>query len=231
MIKYAIINIEKWVILLFIIDVCSSVPIEISGLISRCILLIKIFVPVALVVLGMIDFAKAVMANKEDEMKKAQSSFISRIIAAIVVFLIIVITQFVINLMDDNSASEAWSCANQIINGTAGSGSIDSTDDNTNVNDDDNGILTGTRIIYNDVIDCTNTGDFDGVLNSLKQASSSNNCDILFERGTDKKITVGGVTDQNGNPFNCPSSKKNEFSSDFNSIMANFSCTSPLSGN
>ena len=43
---------------------------------------------VLLIVLGILDFTKAIFSSSEDEMKKAQSKFMKRVLAAVLVFLI-----------------------------------------------------------------------------------------------------------------------------------------------
>ena len=53
----------------------------------------KIFVPIILIVYGMLDLAKAVMGNDEKEMKEAQHKLIKRAVYAVVVFLIVSIVQ------------------------------------------------------------------------------------------------------------------------------------------
>lgn len=50
--------------------------------------LVKILVPLILIALGIVDFAKAVFGSKEDDMKKSASRFIKRVIIAIVIFFI-----------------------------------------------------------------------------------------------------------------------------------------------
>lgn len=49
---------------------------------------IRIIVPILIIALGMLDLGKAVIAGKEDEMKKAQVAFIKRLIAGVIVFFI-----------------------------------------------------------------------------------------------------------------------------------------------
>lgn len=97
--------------------ICSFIDPELSDIIHKIIMLIKIATPIALVIFGMIDLMKGVIANKEDEIKKGQKTFISRLIAGVIVFLIITITQLVIGLVS-NDDNEIWTCANQIMNGT-----------------------------------------------------------------------------------------------------------------
>lgn len=48
----------------------------------------RIIVPILVIVLGIMDFAKAVIASKEDEMKKAQATFIKRLIIGVAFFFI-----------------------------------------------------------------------------------------------------------------------------------------------
>ena len=49
---------------------------------------IKIFIPVALIVFGMLDMGKAVTSGKDDEIKKQITVFIKRVIAAVIVFFV-----------------------------------------------------------------------------------------------------------------------------------------------
>lgn len=56
--------------------------------------IVKLLVPVILIVMGMIDFTKAMMASDEKKMKDAQKSFITRLIASIIIFFIMAIVQF-----------------------------------------------------------------------------------------------------------------------------------------
>lgn len=58
----------------------------------------QILIPVALIVMGMIDFAKAMMAQRDDEMKKAQGMFIKRCLYAVAVFFVVTIVTLIFNL-------------------------------------------------------------------------------------------------------------------------------------
>lgn len=60
---------------------------------------IKYIIPVAVMVLGILDFIKAIAAGKDDEMKKAQGNFIKRLIAAALIFIIPFIIEFVLDKM------------------------------------------------------------------------------------------------------------------------------------
>jgi len=60
---------------------------------------IKYILPVVVIILGILDFIKAIGSDKEDEMKKAQKQFIIRLIAAALVFIVPLILEFVIGKM------------------------------------------------------------------------------------------------------------------------------------
>ena len=60
---------------------------------------IKYILPVVVIILGILDFIKAIGADKDDEIKKAQGRFIRRLIAAALVFIIPLILEFVLTKM------------------------------------------------------------------------------------------------------------------------------------
>lgn len=94
-----------------------DVPDQIANVIGTIINLIKIAVPILLIIFGMLDLGKAVMAQKEDEIKKGQQMFVKRLIAAAIVFFVVVIVQFAINLVESASEDNAgtWTCVKKII--------------------------------------------------------------------------------------------------------------------
>ena len=94
-----------------------AIDVKIANTVHKIIVAIKIAVPVLLVIFGMIDLFKGIMAQKEDEIKKGQQTFIKRIIAAAIIFFIIQVVQFLISFVTDNSESDIWKCASCFING------------------------------------------------------------------------------------------------------------------
>ena len=66
---------------------------------------IQIGVPIILIVIGMIDFTKAVTAKDEGEIKKAQNALIKKAIAAALVFFVFAIVQLLVNLITDPEES------------------------------------------------------------------------------------------------------------------------------
>lgn len=60
----------------------------------------RIIVPIMIIVLGILDLSKAVIASKEDEMKKAQSKFIKRVIIGVAVFFVPLFVNVIMDLAD-----------------------------------------------------------------------------------------------------------------------------------
>lgn len=86
--------------------------------VSTIILIIKIVIPILLVIFGMLDLAKAVIASKEDEIKKGRQIFIKRLIAGALVFFIFTVVQLIISFVAPNDEGEnILNCAECFING------------------------------------------------------------------------------------------------------------------
>ena len=103
---------------------CGSLDFEFAGtfpyLVSTAVLIIKIVVPILLIIFGMLDLGKAVVASKEDEIKKGQQLFIKRVISAVIVFFVIQIVQLLIGFVSgsDDDISKCFNCfVNGKING------------------------------------------------------------------------------------------------------------------
>lgn len=94
----------------------AEIPYGIPVIASRIVNLIKVAIPVILIVLGMIDFLKAVISNDEKNMKASTSTFVRRGIAAFVIFFVFTIVQFVFSLVDDG----VFGCVNCVLNGECG---------------------------------------------------------------------------------------------------------------
>ncbi len=77
----------------------------VPGVISTAVTIIKIGIPVALIIFGMMDLGKAVMSNDEKEMKAAQAKFIKRCLYAVIVFFVVAIVQFVVGILANNGDS------------------------------------------------------------------------------------------------------------------------------
>lgn len=100
---------------------CGSMGLKFSGMIPNVVHLIIqviwVVVPILLVIFGLLDLAKAVMAQKEDEIKKGQQTLIKRLIAAVIVFLVIPVVKIVIDFVSGEDDTIA-SCFNCFVNAT-----------------------------------------------------------------------------------------------------------------
>lgn len=110
--------------------ICAGieVPDTLFNLIALIIRVIKIAVPIMLIIWGMIDFAKSVVAKKEDDIKGYRKAFINRLISAVLVFLVITIAQLAVNLVsgvekeshvEGQTTGDLWACSKKFINGVA----------------------------------------------------------------------------------------------------------------
>lgn len=129
------------------VTVCGglAIPNELFNMTALIIRGFKIVVPILLIIWGMLDFAKSIIAKKEEDIKKFRSAFVGRLISAILVFVIIVVVQLAVNLIDGvekQSASgetigDVWSCSKKFISGVEAGNNVD-----VNENENNNGITT-----------------------------------------------------------------------------------------
>lgn len=76
----------------------------VPNVVSSVVTVIKIIIPIFLIIFGMLDMGKAVMSNDEKVMKEAQGKLIKRVIYAIIVFFVVAIVQFVVNILNTDEA-------------------------------------------------------------------------------------------------------------------------------
>lgn len=79
---------------------------------------ICILIPIALILFGVFDLGKAVIASDEKEVKAAQSRLIKRVIYAIVVFLVPQLVSLIMGIVSigvDDGSTENWAtCWNSV---------------------------------------------------------------------------------------------------------------------
>lgn len=105
-----------------------EVPDTIFNVVALIIRVIKIAVPILLIIWGMVDFAKSIVAKKEDDIKGYRKAFINRLISAILVFLVITIVQLAVSLVsgvekdshvEGQTTGDIWACSKKFINGVS----------------------------------------------------------------------------------------------------------------
>ena len=93
----------------FLVNYCEDLG-DVVSIVHKIVNLIRWAVPILLIIFGTLDLAKAVIASKEDEMKKAQSTLIRRLIYAIAVFLVVTLVIFFMGLLPagDDGVDQTW---------------------------------------------------------------------------------------------------------------------------
>lgn len=111
---------------MFVLNACKGecaniysegIPTQIVKIIGIVIFAIKVVIPILLIIFGMLDLGKAIMAQKEDEIKKGQQTFLKRLLTAAIVFLVVILTQFVVNIVAGDDDTGVWACTKCIIDG------------------------------------------------------------------------------------------------------------------
>lgn len=115
---------------------CASTA-NIWQILGYVVVIFKIVIPLILIVLGMVDLGKAVVASKDDAINKAVSALLKRFIAAVVIFFVPTIVSAIFNalsLMSDAERTDYNICVQCVTNvGSCDlSGVIGSTTTNNN---------------------------------------------------------------------------------------------------
>ncbi len=79
---------------------CEEVRVQNSlKFLGYLLMIVKIVVPLLLIIFGVIDYAKAVVASDDKALKSSTSSFVTRIAAGVIIFLLPTIINFVFGLV------------------------------------------------------------------------------------------------------------------------------------
>lgn len=86
--------------------------------IGNIVLIVKILIPIIIIGFGMIDFFKAIVGSKDDEIKKSSRSLIFRCVAGVVIFFIPTIVSLIFSLVDSfaNIEGEFNACQKCVLN-------------------------------------------------------------------------------------------------------------------
>ena len=89
-----------------ITSVCTQMK-DVIQIIGYVLLVFKIAIPLLIVAFGIFDFGKAVVAEKEDEIKKQTKRLLYRVVAGIAIFLIPNIVLWLFSAFVDDYSKEA----------------------------------------------------------------------------------------------------------------------------
>lgn len=79
----------------------NFIPAPIAPITRVLTLLLQILLPLVIILVGNMDFLKAVIASDQEKIKKNQRQFFNRLKAALIFFLVITVFKFVIQLVAD----------------------------------------------------------------------------------------------------------------------------------
>lgn len=99
----------------FISD-CGCMPAALADLVSRLYFILKVGAPAILLIIGGFDLIKAMSAQDESAIKKAQTKLVKKFVAAAMVFLIFTLVQFLVSIIS-NSAEDTMKCIDYLLNG------------------------------------------------------------------------------------------------------------------
>lgn len=87
-----------------IVSICDNGDVlSLLRIVNIVITIIKIVVPIMLIVVGMLDFLKAIKVGDEDLLSKAKKSFLNKSIAAICVFMVPTLVNVLVTISDPNN--------------------------------------------------------------------------------------------------------------------------------
>lgn len=88
---------------------CSEESLYSVFVIVRFILtVIQWVAPIILIIIGSIDMVKAIIAGKEDEIKKNQQTLIKRLISAVIIFLIPLLVSIIMGWVGNEDWKSCW---------------------------------------------------------------------------------------------------------------------------
>ena len=93
----------------------ESIPVTIPVIGRIVYLVVQILVPIILILLGSLDLVKAVIGQKDDEIKKNQQVFMKRLIGAALIFFVFAIVKFVISIVSSDNSGKIMDCVDCII--------------------------------------------------------------------------------------------------------------------
>ena len=91
---------------MYFLDGCPAGLAPVLGIVNFVINAIMIGVPILLIVLGMVDLGKAVIAGKGEEVKKATKAFGKRCLYAVGVFAVVWLVTFVFDTVSSATGGE-----------------------------------------------------------------------------------------------------------------------------
>ena len=98
--------------------ITAGLPDQLVQIIHLVYNVIRIAVPIILILVGMVDMGKAITAQKEDEIKKAQTLLAKKAVTAALVFLIVSAVGLLFSVASgEKTSGTTWSCVDALLSG------------------------------------------------------------------------------------------------------------------
>lgn len=113
----------------------TEIPDLIPSITRTIVTLIKIAVPLVLIIMGMLDILKSVIASDEKKIAEGKTKFLKRMIPAALVFFVVTILQFLVNIVSPEATENEgniWSCVDCMISDESKCGAVIERSNNTN---------------------------------------------------------------------------------------------------
>ncbi len=94
-------------------DYCSGLS-STFIFIGHIVRIAKIFIPIIIIGMGMIDLFKAIVGSKDDTLTKAVKSLVFRCIAGVCIFFLPALISLIFSWVDAWNENEFWECFNCI---------------------------------------------------------------------------------------------------------------------
>ncbi len=99
---------------MYLLKGTCNLPDGVAETIGSVYTILLFVIPIIVIIIGLIDLAKAAAAGKEEEIKKNQSLVIKRIIISFLAFFILGIIKLGLGFIKTNNTSSAISCITTI---------------------------------------------------------------------------------------------------------------------
>ena len=88
--------------------ICTDEMANILAIVRFALSVVQWVVPIILIVLGSIDLVRAIVAGKDEEIKKHQTTLLKRVIAAVIVFLVPLLVTLIMGLLGTDDWKDCW---------------------------------------------------------------------------------------------------------------------------
>lgn len=95
-------------------EICTKDMTNILAIVYFALTVIQWVVPIILIVLGSIDLVRAIVAGKDEEIKKHQLTLFKRLIAAVIVFLIPLLVSLIMGFLGTDEFTTCWNNAKKL---------------------------------------------------------------------------------------------------------------------